>query len=355
MPPTSPGTAFATVGGAVAADVHGKNHDRHGSFGDHVQWFDLLTADGQTRRVSADERSRAVRRDDRRHGPDRHHPRASASACCRRRRRSCGCASGACRNLDAFLAGLRAGARHAPRSRSAGSTRWPRGGVLRPRHPRDGGVRAGRCGARRKREKTRARAGRFPGLRAQPRRDPRCSTRSITAASRRRAASASLPFAKFLYPLDAIHDWNRIYGKRGFYQFQCVLPDAAAPPGLRTLLTEIAQARRRLVPGGAEDARAARAAGTCPSRCAATRWRSTSRAATASRSCCAASKRIALSTWRARLSRQGRAALAPSRFRAMYPKVARVRGRCSRASIPTAVFTSDMARRLAHQAAAGPA
>jgi decaprenylphospho-beta-D-ribofuranose 2-oxidase len=54
MPPTSPGTAFATVGGAVAADVHGKNHDRHGSFGDHVQWIDLLTADGQTRRVSAE-------------------------------------------------------------------------------------------------------------------------------------------------------------------------------------------------------------------------------------------------------------------------------------------------------------
>jgi len=34
--PVSPGTGFATLGGAVANDVHGKNHDRVGSFGDHL-------------------------------------------------------------------------------------------------------------------------------------------------------------------------------------------------------------------------------------------------------------------------------------------------------------------------------
>ena len=67
MPPTSPGTAFATVGGAVANDVHGKNHDRHGSFGDHVLWLDLLLADGAIAPGLADERPGAVRRDDRRH------------------------------------------------------------------------------------------------------------------------------------------------------------------------------------------------------------------------------------------------------------------------------------------------
>src|SRR5262245_48804843 len=55
MPPTSPGTAFATVGGALANDVHGKNHDRHGSFGNHVHWFDMLLADGAWRRMSPDE------------------------------------------------------------------------------------------------------------------------------------------------------------------------------------------------------------------------------------------------------------------------------------------------------------
>ena len=35
-----------TVGGAVAADIHGKNHHRDGTFGAQVVWLDLVTADG---------------------------------------------------------------------------------------------------------------------------------------------------------------------------------------------------------------------------------------------------------------------------------------------------------------------
>ncbi|HHJ81199.1 MAG TPA: hypothetical protein ENJ65_06155 [Candidatus Tenderia electrophaga] len=52
-----------------------------------------------------------------------------------------------------------------------------------------------------------------------------------------------LSLARFLYPLDAILDWNRIYGRRGFYQFQCVLDDAASPVGIRRLLETISQSR----------------------------------------------------------------------------------------------------------------
>jgi decaprenylphospho-beta-D-ribofuranose 2-oxidase len=49
-------------------------------------------------------------------------------------------------------------------------------------------------------------------------------------------------YGKFLYPLDAIHHWNRMYGRRGFHQFQCVLPFGAGEAALRRLLETISAA-----------------------------------------------------------------------------------------------------------------
>ncbi len=53
--PVSAATASVTVGGAVANDIHSKNHHRVGSFGDHVSWVDLMIASGEVVRASRDE------------------------------------------------------------------------------------------------------------------------------------------------------------------------------------------------------------------------------------------------------------------------------------------------------------
>lgn len=53
--PVTPGTQFATLGGAVANDVHGKNHHRRGSLGCHVRALQLLRTDGSATRCSPDE------------------------------------------------------------------------------------------------------------------------------------------------------------------------------------------------------------------------------------------------------------------------------------------------------------
>lgn len=61
-----------------------------------------------------------------------------------------------------------------------------------------------------------------------------------------RKAPASRTFFKtssesFFYPLDNIDHWNRIYGNKGFQQFQCVIPHEVAEDAIKELLTDIAR------------------------------------------------------------------------------------------------------------------
>ena len=49
---------------------------------------------------------------------------------------------------------------------------------------------------------------------------------------------ATVDYDPFFYPLDSIAHWNRLYGKRGFVQYQCVIPFSAGEPAIRELLAQ---------------------------------------------------------------------------------------------------------------------
>ena len=59
--PVSPGTQFVTLGGAVANDIHGKNHHHAGTFGRHVRRFELWRSDGSQQECSPDQNAELFR------------------------------------------------------------------------------------------------------------------------------------------------------------------------------------------------------------------------------------------------------------------------------------------------------
>lgn len=235
--PVSPGTAFVTLGGALANDVHGKNHHAAGSIGDHVEWFDLLLPDGQMLRVSEAADAPLFRATLGGIGLTgiiaavclRLVPVPSNALLVRRRRIA---------DLDGFLAGFEA---------AAGAT-WSVGWI-------DALATGGSLG-RGILETAEPSAEPIASAPAKPRRFPvdapgwllnGLSVRAFNALYWRQAPEGEgqevrQPYARFLYPLDAIDGWNRMYGKRGFRQFQCVLPFEGGKPALRRLLETIAAA-----------------------------------------------------------------------------------------------------------------
>ncbi len=238
MVPVVPGTQHVSVGGAVASDIHGKNHGVSGTFGSHVETIALLDSHGELLElapgspdglfeatlggmgltgviVSARIRLRAVRG-----------PLLSVD-------------SDRVGSLDAALGALSApGGPHRVAWLDLLGSRPLRGVVTRAEHtdhPGEGCVAT-----------VRARA-------TVPRRWPAGGLRPATVRAFNALRYASAPkrergrlegIGKHMFPLDALNAWPRLYGPPGFLQYQLVVPVGSE----RVLEVVIESLRRSRVP-----------------------------------------------------------------------------------------------------------
>jgi len=238
--PVSPGTAYITVGGAVANDVHGKNHEGAGSFGRHVRWLDLALPSGEILRVTPEDEPELFR--------------ATLGgigltglilrACVRLQRVPSGVVlveEQRARDLDAFMAAF-----EASRARATFSVGWF-DALARGRHFGRGILETAEFAPDaalplRLRRPCNVPFDLPPGL-LNPltiRLFNEVYFRRVPAGGRRRPVRVE----RFLYPLDCLGDWNRIYGPGGFFQFQCVIPDHEAGAGIQALLEAIGATRQ---------------------------------------------------------------------------------------------------------------
>lgn len=238
--PVTPGTRWVSLGGAIANDVHGKNHHRYGSFGCHVPSFRLARSDRGEITCSARQEPELYAATIGGLGLTGLITRVTLQL-----RRVPGLMLAAedirMGSLDEFYAlsaESEAGWEYSvawidclARGRAMGRGIFSRAnhvpGPLGPVAPLESRL----------------------AVPLSPPASPlnRLTLGAFNALYRRRLGRKSrrlrlTPYAPSLYPLDAIGGWNRLYGRRGFYQYQCVLPPAAARDAVAELLAAIAAA-----------------------------------------------------------------------------------------------------------------
>lgn len=228
--PVSPGTKFVTLGGAVANDIHGKNHETAGTIGCHVRRLALVRSDNKVAELSPDQNGELFTATIGGLGltgvilwvelqlvPIRSADVISETL--------------PMPDLDAFF------------RISADSENWEytvawvdclargakigRGLYMRGRHADSGELKV--------------HAG--PRL-SVPFDAPSFLLNSVTIGAFNalyrwqpwQFGARTVHYDTFFYPLDAIGQWNRLYGRRGFFQHQCAVPAAAAPATIRRLL-----------------------------------------------------------------------------------------------------------------------
>lgn len=245
FPAVTPGTKFVSIGGAIASDVHGKNHHKDGAFGSFVDWIDIMGPDGQVRRASRTDEADLFAWTVGGMG--------LTGVILRAALRLAPVESGWIRQTMAAAPDLaRAMALFEAGQDATYSVGWidclatgkdtGRSLVMLGEHAAQAELgaheQADRWAQKHKRAKTVPLD--FPGF-ALNGLSVRAFNTLYYANGKRQAGEALIDYDSYFYPLDAILEWNRIYGRKGFAQFQCVLPLEASQAGLTALLNQIAR------------------------------------------------------------------------------------------------------------------
>ena len=244
--PVTPGTKFVSLGGCVAADVHGKNHHHEGSFGDHVLSMELILADGSRVVCSPSENSGLFWATVGGMGLTgtigevtiKLIPIQSALMKVRHN---------AAVNLDRLFRLMQD-----PDLDDRYTVAWidslssgkdlGRGILMCGHHAAAEEVPDDLHGSI-KPARSRSIPFDFPAWALNPLSISAFNSRYYKKESGRRFPFLS-SYDSYFYPLDAIAAWNRMYGKRGFVQYQCVIPDASSFEAIHKLLEELSNSRR---------------------------------------------------------------------------------------------------------------
>lgn len=238
FPPVAPGTRFVTLGGAVANDVHGKNHVSAGTFGRHVRRLSLRRTDGSRIELGADDPTGLFAATLGGLGLTgviewvelslKKIPSSFIDA-----------EDIAFGSLDEFFAiAAESDLKYehtvawidcTGAGRTSGRGIFSRGNMAR------GGGYPLHSAARRLRVPVE-----FPQYALNAWSLKAFNTLYFHAKSAR-AGKRLVHYAPFFFPLDAIGGWNCLYGRRGLYQYQCVIPAAAGRGAVKELLDRISR------------------------------------------------------------------------------------------------------------------
>lgn len=235
MLPVTPGTELITVGGAIAADVHCKNHHRYGTFGCHVLSFTLHRSDGEILECSPGKNCGYFKATIGGMGLTGFISEATLSL-----KPVPGPMIGAeniaFENLEEFFALTKestADFEHTVSWTDCVSGNGQRGIFMRGNH-------APLPEPESKKSKSLPLAVPLtPPLSLVNGLSLRAFNLMYYAAQKRHRRAFNVHYEKFFYPLDGVAHWNRIYGPAGFYQYQYVIPPAAAREATAAIQQEI--------------------------------------------------------------------------------------------------------------------